>query len=141
LIGGKFRDGALQGAVGQLANEVSSYIDTQLNCTNMSDTQRSVMTLLSKASASAIRVLGNPGDPAVGFATELLSALISPQSAATADAPTDEALVTASDGSEQPSDSPDASSSAESGDIPQAPGVSAEDEANATTADAPTDEV
>jgi hypothetical protein len=48
--------------------------------------------------------------------------------------------VTASDGSEQPSDSPDASGSAESGDIPQAPGVSAEDQANAATADAPTDE-
>ena len=77
LTGGKFLDGALQGVTGELADQVSRYINTEVaNSTTMSASERSVMNLLSRASASAIRALGNPGDPAAAFASDFLDSAL-----------------------------------------------------------------
>jgi hypothetical protein len=77
LTGGKFLDGLKQGALSGLASEVSTQLNTQINSnTNLSASERSMMGLLSRASASAIRALGNPDDPLAGFAGDFLSSLM-----------------------------------------------------------------
>ncbi|MDR2155321.1 MAG: hypothetical protein LBE78_09900, partial [Burkholderiaceae bacterium] len=85
LVGGKFKDGALQGGLGALANEVSASINTQidelvkdpLNRAGLSVADASGLKLLSRAAGSAIRALGNPDDPAATFASDFLSSFIS----------------------------------------------------------------
>jgi hypothetical protein len=82
LTGGKFLDGLTQGALNGLAGEISTQLNLKIKGNaDLSASERSTLKLLSRASTSAIRALGNPGDPLVGFAGDFLSSLIpQPQS-------------------------------------------------------------
>jgi hypothetical protein len=77
LTGGKFLDGLTQGALNGLAGEISTQLNLKIKGNaDLSASERSTLELLSRASTSAIRALGNPGDPLAGFASSFLSSLL-----------------------------------------------------------------
>ena len=84
LSGGSFKDGFIHGlsagiAAG-LANEITgsmrANIDARVAQGTLSPVEASVMRTFAQATGSAIRALGNPGDPGAAMASDYLSTLL-----------------------------------------------------------------
>jgi hypothetical protein len=93
LTGGNFLDGLKQGALSGLAGEVSTQLNIEFDkIPDLSASERSMLNVLNRASASAIRALGNPNDPMAGFASDFLNSLIPQQKSDDPSAQSDDPL-------------------------------------------------
>lgn len=76
VLGGKFRDGAVNSLIGSLAGEVTAQLDAHINgIRGLDPSSASALRLLSRATGSALRLVGS-NDPAAGFASDFLGGLI-----------------------------------------------------------------
>ena len=77
--GGKFKDGFINSALASVAGEVGAHLDSQIReLKDLSPEQSSALKLMSRAAASALRVVGS-NDPASGFANDFLSGVLEEQ--------------------------------------------------------------
>lgn len=75
VIGGKFKDGFVNSMLAGVAEEVTGWINTEIsNTPGLSESQASAFRLLSRATGSAIRMVGS-GDP-TGAASDFLAGVL-----------------------------------------------------------------
>ena len=58
-----------------MGSEITAHLDAQIRQMRLSDGERSMMGLFSRAAGSAVRIAGS-GDPAAGFANDFLSGVM-----------------------------------------------------------------
>ena len=76
IVGGKFKDGFVNSMLASAAQEVGSLINAEIaNTPGLTDSERSAMRLLSRATTSAMRIVGS-NDPAAGFANDFLGGIV-----------------------------------------------------------------
>ena len=76
IIGGKFKDGFINSILASAAQEVGSLINAEIaNTPGLTDSERSALRLLSRATTSAMRIVGSD-DPAAGFAGDFLASVV-----------------------------------------------------------------
>ena len=76
VSGGKFINGFANSALASIGGEITQHLQSQIDqMPGLSEGQRSMMSLLSRAAGSAVRIAGS-GDPAAGFANDFLSAVV-----------------------------------------------------------------
>ena len=76
IIGGKFKDGFINSMLASAAQEVGDLINAEIGkIPNLTESERGAMRLLSRATTSAMRMVGS-NDPAAGFASDFLSGVV-----------------------------------------------------------------
>ena len=76
MTGGKFVDGLANSALASLGSEITTQLNAQFSdLKGLSDGDRSMMSLLSRAAGTAVRIAGS-GDPAAGFASDFLGGVM-----------------------------------------------------------------
>ena len=75
ITGGKFITGLANSALASMGSEITAHLDAQIRQMRLSDGERSMMGLFSRAAGSAVRIAGS-GDPAAGFANDFLSGVM-----------------------------------------------------------------
>ena len=76
IEGGKFKDGFINSMLANAAQEVGDLINAEIGkIPNLTESERGAMRLLSRATTSAMRMVGS-NDPAAGFASDFLSGVV-----------------------------------------------------------------
>lgn len=76
IVGAGFRGNATPALLNQVAREVHTRIDAFISQNPfLSASEHSALRMLSRTTENALRALGNPGDPAAGFARDFLNSL------------------------------------------------------------------
>ena len=76
IVGGKFKDGFINSMLANAAQEVGDLINAEIGkIPNLTESERGAMRLLSRATTSAMRMVGS-NDPAAGFASDFLSGVV-----------------------------------------------------------------
>jgi|GEM_PF-2664669 len=77
VIGGKFKDGVVNGLMSGVADEVGTLLRTEIDhMKNLSATEASALRLLSRATTSALRIAANPEDKGYAFASDFLASIL-----------------------------------------------------------------
>ncbi|MFT3777545.1 MAG: hypothetical protein QM772_04560 [Ottowia sp.] len=102
VMGGQFKDGFVNSLMGSVAGEVTAQLEmsiSELQGQGLDAGQASALRLLTRATGSALRIVGSD-DPAAGFAADFLNGVMGDLSRGGSDNP----LVNGEDASIQPSE-------------------------------------